>query len=111
MPDPRNVSQKHPLAKLQRNRKYAYWNYRVLKRTHLMPDGTEDTYEIIEVYYAKDDAILAWSDDGIRPHGGSVNELYDCVQRMAMAVALAHVQRNDKRRPLTLADLPGGHKE
>lgn len=48
------------------------WNYRVIHRKHA---NDEDTYAIHEVYYNEYGEITLWSQDGISPMGGTLEEL------------------------------------
>lgn len=85
------------------------WNYRVTRTR--VPDGCvgggEDMYEIREVYYDDDKAIVSWSQDPIAPFGESWREVAEDLVRMQRAVVLPVVDLTGEK-PVEVR--PGAHE-
>jgi hypothetical protein len=81
-------------------RQFDHWNYRVLKRTSA---GEDEDYQMIECYYDRYGRITAWSPT--TPGGSSVAELEGDLRQMTLVAGLAQL-KSEKRRFLTMADLP-----
>jgi siroheme synthase (precorrin-2 oxidase/ferrochelatase) len=60
-----------------------YWNYRVVEYPPFKPTN-EKTFMIHEVYYRKD-KIVAYSTNGMAPHGTTAEELKRDLEKMVAA--------------------------
>lgn len=66
-----------------KGKKLSTWNYRVVKRTYIYPDGeTEDTYGIHECHYEP----TGWTKDPVAVEAESPEALREVLQRMLLAL-------------------------
>ncbi len=62
----------------------SYWNYRVVK-THY-PETDETFFSLHEAHYNDNGDLYAYTEFGIDPHGESIEELRDILNRMMSAI-------------------------
>lgn len=63
------------------------WNYRVIKRKYVHPDGSEEmSYGIYEAYYTEDDEIEYITASPVSPCGNSYKELIEDLKHYQMAL-------------------------
>jgi hypothetical protein len=78
------------------------WNYRLMKISHTLPDGSsEDEFGIHEVYYGEDGSVRSYTEDPVMPLGVDLEEFRCDFENYSKAV------NDGGSEVLTPEDFPG----
>jgi len=77
------------------------WNNRVMHQTFKSAGGSEEWYQIHEVYYDKDGNIDGYTKDAIAPGGNTIDELRTELERMLKCLdkSVLEYQEDDSISP------------